>query len=200
MRLETRHIRALERAEPLMVHRNFRGYLELRDLLKSSAAADREKFRRLFTSYYGLHLGGLTEPFLDRFFEILFTTSDPKLGPILKEMSGFRRKKGDHAVPFSFVSKLVAMRIESSPIFDRHVAHFFGVKVPPSSVERAERIGWFVSFIADVKQSYEAWVQDGRVHRVLNRFAALDPRLKASHTNRLLDFLVWKVGNQGLLE
>jgi hypothetical protein len=72
MELQQRHIDALNTAETMMFHCDFCPYLELKELFPNDGHQARRKFRALFTKYYGLNVGGLTDEFKERFFEILF--------------------------------------------------------------------------------------------------------------------------------
>lgn len=203
MQLDTHHIDAFARAEPLM-QADYRSYLELKELLPDANPEARARFRALFAHYYNLNTGGLTPEFKDRFFEILFAgnvivNGRPNYAPILTELSQIKRRKGDYAMPFSFVSKLVAIHQESSPIYDRHVVGFFGETVPAASVDKAKRIEWFVGFLDRVGTDYQVWAADDRMQPILGRLRARDPRLDRCHVVRLVDFLVWRVGNQKLL-
>src|SRR5271170_1697001 len=97
-----------------MFHRDFCLYLELKELLPNDGHQARKKFRALFINYYGLNVGGLTDEFKDRFFEILFgcnviVNGQPDFCTILAELNRIPRKEGDCAMQFSFVSKLVAI-------------------------------------------------------------------------------------------
>lgn len=204
MQLEQKHVGALDTAETLIFHSDFCPYLELKDLLPDASPLSRSRFRSLFTSYYGLNVGGLTNEFKSRFFEILFSdqvivNGQREFSTILTALSRIRRKKQDYAMPFSFVSKLVAIHSESSPIYDRHVVAFFRENVPVASVDKKKRIQWFVGFLDRVGRSYEAWAEDDRIKPILNRLKARDSRLEKCDEVRLVDFLVWKVGNQKLL-
>ena len=204
MELEISHIDSLDRAETIMFHSDFCPYLELKEQLHAATPIAHTRFRLLFTQYYGLNVGGLTNIFKDRFFEILFqgnviVNGQPDFFTILNELSLIKRKKGDYAMPFSFVSKLVAIHRERSPIYDRHVLNFFRVKAPAASKPKPERIKWFVDFLYDVAADYITWAQDDRVIPILDRLKKRDDRLAKCDDIRLLDFLVWKVGNQKLL-
>ena len=66
MQLQQEHIDALNRAETLMFHSDFCPYLELKELLQEATPLARIRFRSLFTNYYGLNVGGLTETFKER--------------------------------------------------------------------------------------------------------------------------------------
>jgi hypothetical protein len=131
MDLSQEHTDALTKAETLMVHSDFCPYLELKELLPDASPRARSRFRSLFTKYYNLNVGGLTDEFKDQFFRILFSgrvfnaNGEPGFTSILTKLSKIPRKKGDLAMPFSFVSKLVAIHQESSPIYDRHMLKFF---------------------------------------------------------------------------
>ena len=203
MKLEQMHIEALNKAETLMAHRDFCPYLELKALLPDATPHARARFRSLFTRYYGLNVGGLTEAFKDRFFEILFAgiskNGQPDFLTILNDLSLIPRKNGTPAMPFSFVSKLVAIHRETSPIYDRHVLKFFKQKAPAASKTKEDRIGWYVNFLRQVATDYEGWAKDPRVTPILTRLKARDPLLDQCNAVRLVDFLVWKVGNQKFL-
>jgi len=204
MELEQRHITALDAAEKLMFHTDFCPYLELKALLLDDTLQARSRFRSLFSNYYGLNVGGLTDAFKDRFFAILFAgnvviNGQPDFPTLLNELSLIPRKKGDCAMPFSFVSKLVAIHRETSPIYDRHVLNFFKQKAPVAAKPKTARITWYVGFLTQVATDYAAWAQDVRLAPILDRLKARDQQLAQCEVVRLLDFLVWKVGNQKLL-
>lgn len=205
MHLEQKHITALDKAEKLIFHCDFCPYLELKALFPDATTHGRARFRSLFTKYYGLNLGGLTDVFKRRFFEILFTENvvvndQPEFQKILNELRLIPRKQGDFAMPFSFVSKLVTTHCETSPIYDRHVLSFFSQKPPAAATTCPnDRIDWYVGFLNQVATDYAAWAQDERVTPILNRLRARDQQLGQCEVIRLMDFLVWKVGNQKLL-
>ena len=204
MELEQRHITALDTAETLIAHRDFYPYLELKSLLTDARPRARARFRPLFTSYYGLNAGGLTDAFKDRFFAILFggnviVNGEPNFARILNELRLIPRMQGDLAMPFSFVSKLVAIHLETSPIYDRHVVNFFDENAPPPATPAADRIAWYIAFLNAVAADYTAWAQDVSIVPILDRLKTRDAQLAQCANIRLLDFLVWKVGNQKLL-
>jgi len=124
----------------------------------------------------------------------------PNFSIILNELSLIPRKTGTCAMPFSFVSKLVAIHRESSPIYDRHVVNFFGVKAPTASQPKPDRISWYIRFLNQVAFDYAAWAQDGKIVSILERLQARDDRLAHCHVSRLVDFLVWKAGSEKLLK
>jgi len=205
MELQQRHIDALDKAETLMFHHDFCPYLELKQLLPNTAPEARNRFRSLFTNYYGLNVGGLTDAFKDRFFEILFgvkviTNGQPDISAILNELSLFPGRRGYCAMPFSFVSKLAAVHQETRPLYDRHILNFFGMKAPAASVAKAKRISWFLDFLNTVAGDYGVWAQNERIIPIIDRLKARDQQLAQCHAIRLVDFLVWKVGNQKLLQ
>src|SRR4051794_23681285 len=109
MRLEPRHVAALDKAERWMFHADFCPYLELKALLPDPDPEARDRFRALFTRFYGFNVGGLTEEFKAKFFEILHGRSPllnerPDFLSILHQLSEIKRKKGDYVMPFSFAS------------------------------------------------------------------------------------------------
>ena len=105
MELQQRHIDALDNAETLIFHCDFCPYLELKELFRSNGDQARTKFRSLFTKYYGLNVGGLTDEFKDRFFDILFggnviVNGYPDFCSILAVLNQIPRRQGDYAMPF----------------------------------------------------------------------------------------------------
>lgn len=204
MQLEPRHITALDKAEKLMFHSDFCPYLDLKAMLRDTAPETRKRFRALFMMFYAFNAGGLTDKFKERFFEILHGSNvllnkKPDFLGIFKQLSGFKRRNGDFAIPFSFVSKLVAIHYEASPIYDRHILAFFGQKPSSASIERATRIELYLDFLEYVARSYSAWARDPVIADILDRFKTRDRQLRDCHVVRLMDFLVWKVGRQQLL-
>ncbi len=204
MLLQQQHIDALDQAERLIFHSDFCPYLELKKLLLDPTPLAQDRFRLLFTNYYGLNIGGLTEEFKIRFFTILFSgkfiaNGQPDFASILWELSRIKRKKGDFVIPFSFTSKLVAMHDETSPIYDRHVLNFFSKKAPAATVDKQNRIAWYVEFLQYVRNTYINWAGSIQVAPILSRLKIRDVQLSNCHIVRLMDFLVWKVGNQKLL-
>ena len=204
MNLQQKHIDAFNKAETLLFHMDFCPYLELKSLFPIATLQARDQFRSLFINYYGLNVGGLTDVFKDHFFKILFggkviVNGLPDFNAILNQLSLIPRKQGDYAMPFSFVSKLVAMHSEKSPIYDRHVLAFFGEKVPNSKMSKLNRINWFVNFLNQIAVDYAGWAQNPQIIPLLKRLKSRDHRLSQCDDVRLLDFLVWKIGNQKLL-
>lgn len=203
MQLETRHFDAFARAESL-IQPGFLTYLELKELFPDARPESRNRFRSLFTSFYRLNRGGLTDVFKDRYFDILFSKNVVVNGQvacaaIMLELYQIRRRKGDCAMHYSFVSKLVNIHRESSPIFDQHVTHFFSEYAPPAHIDNFKRIEWFVGFLDRVSTDYQAWAADDRMQVILNKLKSRDPRLERCHVVRLVDFLVWNVGALKLL-
>lgn len=205
MPLSSRATDALERAEKLLLLSDICPYLDLKMLRPVSDPVFRARFRALFVRYYGMNTAGLTDAFRDRFFATLFdgpviVDGEPAFEAILTELHAIPRRQGDQAMPFSFVSKLVAMHDENSPIVDRHVLSFFGLSMPATTHPVAERIRRFRVLLGNIRSSYIVWASEPRIEHMLDRLRARDRRLGQCHVVRLLDFLVWKVGNEKLLE
>ena len=205
MQLDQVHISALRRAEELIFHFDFCPYLALKALLHDNRPEARQRFRSLFMRFYGLNIGGLTEEFMARYFEILhggnvLIDGRPDFEGILNELGDIKGKRGYPIMPFSFVSKLAAMHVEDSPIYDRHVCAFFRAKVPGSNRPKSDRIKWFVDLTSTIATSYQDWVVDPQVVAILDQLKSRDAELAKCHPIRLIDFLVWKVGSEKLLQ
>lgn len=203
MELSARHIEAFDTAERLLFHRDLCPYLDLKRLLPRTDDSSRQRFRELYTDFYQLRIGGLTDEFKDKYFELLF--SPPKTEGridvkfIFQELCGIKNHRGSVTLPFSFVSKLVGMHDESSPIFDIHVSNFLGRKPPESKYPMNERIDWCLEFLESVRDEYSRWAQQTEVTEILTRLKQRDVALQLCHDVRLLDILVWKTGSKKLL-
>jgi len=204
MELSTRHIEALDKAERLLFHRDFCPYLDLKRLLPQTDDLSRERFRELYTDFYQLRIGGLTDEFKDKYFELLF--SPPKTDGridvkfIFQELSCIKNHQGSVTLPFSFVSKLVGMHDESRPIYDIHVSRFLGVKPPGPTRPMALRIDWCLEFFGTATDDYVRWAKQEDVATILQSLKQRDVALTKCHDVRLLDFLIWKVGSKNLLQ
>jgi len=180
---------------------DFSRYLKLKLLLAEKPRGFKTDFRQAFGIYYGLNAGGVTEAFKDRYFDLLFSLKlqddgDPYT-PILRELYEIPRRKKDKALQCSFVSKLVAIHDEASPIFDRHVSDFFGITVPTrGSVDF--RIAGFVANLQWLRQTYHRWSEDSQFQKILLTVKQKHPSLKGCANPRVADFLVWTVGRKKL--
>ena len=173
-------------------------YLELKRLLTEKTTDSQEKFRQSYASFYGLNVGGVTEEFKNRYFDLLFNLELSEDGEpyttILKDLYYFPRRQGDKALQCSFVSKLVAIHDETYPIFDSHVGAFFGVMVPPSYYDNDFRISVFVTILTRLRETYRCWSADNRFQDILSRVKHDHPSLKDCADSRIADFLVVTVG------
>jgi hypothetical protein len=206
MKLGQNHIDALDEAELRIQPRNYERYLDIKAffLKNNGSKQSYDEITKKFAGFYGLNRAGLGETFQLRFFEILFDRNTKVQNPpdykgILNDLNSNPIKRGHTILPLSFVSKLVAVHFENKPIYDRHVCSFFGEKVPESKTPVESRIKWYLDFLDEIAADYTSWSNMPQTSKILDRFKLKDNRLKECHDNRLLDFLVWKVGNQKLL-
>lgn len=206
-RLTEERISALAAAEQGLLEKNFAPYLKLRDLLNEKSGESRTEFCKIFKSFYMMRKGtGVAPEFEKRFFDILFSynpSANPRVAfiEIATELAKIDNPKEKKTVHFSFVSKLVAMHNEASPIYDKHVRNFFGERLPANGAATHERIDAVADFLESVGRIYTGWASDPEIAKVLGRMCDRDPRLCKCHPVRLIDFLVWRHGNlfQGYL-
>jgi hypothetical protein len=191
----------LEQAANAVEPGAFEGYFELKRLLASNRPSDKQRFEGRFSSYYRLHIGGLTEAFKKRYFEHLHSCrpigkKDPYTA-LLMDLYQIQRRQGGHSIQASFVSKLVSIHDESRPIYDRHVSNFFGVGVPALGPPEFRMAG-FVWNLALIQSQYEGWAVDKRFRGIRKTLIQRQPQLEGCHSSRLCDLLVWTVGSKGL--
>jgi hypothetical protein len=203
--LTRERLKALQEAETLMFHADLCPHLELKEMLSDTSPLARRRFKILFAQYYGFAAAFIKDPFRTRFFEILFdpirdSEGRPDFARTVLELSKCKNARGRPMMAFSFASKLVAMHCEDSPIDDRHVRAFFDWKPPNASMDQHSRLDAHRGFLEHVADSYLEWAKTADIQEVLQNLKRRDTRLTGCHDIRLLDFLVWKVGNQRLLE
>ena len=204
VQLQDRHIRALSEAERLIDDSDLSAYLKIKEMFSRCVSRTRGDFESTFARHYGFGAARVIQEFKEKFFSILFgkdvlRNGEPQFEAILESLRIIPRGKRDHGLQFSFVSKLVGLHDESSPIYDRHVLSFFGKQPPPSSWQRGLRFTWFRDFLRDVRDSYISWENDAEVGRLLEKLKQRNEGLNGCHVVRLLDLLVWTAGKRGLL-
>ena len=192
MSLEELRLRALRRAARLLDERSLKRYFELRQHLLQKKS-HRKEFEKAFMAFYKLNNARLGKPLLKKYFDLLFDADPgasgwPDFAPILKALKP--------RFQASFASKLVATRDESWPMFDRHVANFFGVKIPATGSEHY-RTAVLTSHLSTIRKTYIAWA-NGALKEELERLRARIPDLATAHPVRLCDFLVWTAGRKNL--
>ena len=198
------HWSRLTKAAEVVKPSAFEKYFELKRLLASTDLKDRRAFQRIFIGYYRLGGAGLSEPFKQRYFELLFTCNplgqaDPYT-PLLHQLYRFRTRRGHRALQASFVSKLVSMHDESRPIYDRHVSNFFDLHVLKKSKAHPTemRIAGFVTILQRIQTHYEQWTTSCHFRELEAVLFRKQPKLKECHPTRLCDFLIWTVGDERL--
>jgi hypothetical protein len=181
-------------------------YQKLKNL-KAEEKHNTEEFRKLFADYYKINSARPNKAFKDEYFKILFEekvelenktylvleNGKANFEMLLKKLS---EKIYGGKMHFSFVSKLVNFLDESSPICDRFVLDFFNRKNPSRSLTKDERIQNFVKFIEEINETYSALQNDERISTELKKFHSEHQQFKKFHFNRVMDFLIWKVGDK----
>ena len=191
----------LSQASNHLTRKDLAPYFKLRSLLSIRLHDFEPEFKRTFVHHYGMNAGGLTDEFKELFFKLLFDLNvHESLDPYtqnLRTLYKIPRRTKDNALHCSFVSKMVAIHDDSRPIFDRHVAKFFGISVPSiGSVDF--RIAGFISNLHRIRSIYAAWSQDLRFQEVQRHLFKNIPDLQDSHHVRVCDALVWTVGRKKL--
>lgn len=203
MNLAHSQIRILERSAQALETREVKPYFELKALLSRPSLPNRQRFEKDYCRFYGLNIAGLTDRFLRVYFDALYGATPtsaawPDYLALLWKLHAIPNRKGNESLQSSFVSKLVASKDEAWPLYDRHVANFFGLFVPSagSVVFRAQVL---VAHLETIKHRYLAW-SSGELAPVLALLRTRIPELTGCHDVRVCDFLVWRAGNRKLAE
>ncbi len=178
-------------------------YLRMRDLINTQPLEWKTEFRKLFSSYYRLNAGGITDEFKEEYFKLLFSfvpnNVENQYKKLLVHLHKYPGRNGKRRLDFSFVSKLISIHDESWPIFDVHVRNYFGICVP--LIESIEmRIEIFTTHMISLKRVYDEFCHDPGISGTLDQLVAKYPGLEECHDSRKIDFLVWTVGKYKIWE
>ncbi|TSA37355.1 MAG: hypothetical protein D4R65_00950 [Verrucomicrobiaceae bacterium] len=193
--------RLLKLSAERLSEKDYNPYLKLRMLLTEQPLGYRSAFEPLFRSFFGMNRAHLGDSFLQAFFDHLFKLRKPINGQsysrILSDLAKHKRKKGDAAIQFSFVSKFVAINDESQPIIDKHISDFFGISAPRKGGLQF-RINGFIENLTLLKSIYGAWKSEPAVRSLLANIRRKKQDLSGFTDERILDLLVWQVGRRKL--
>jgi hypothetical protein len=190
MMAEQSHWPLLEKAAGKIKKTDVAKYIELKRLLASRDPDAPRRFRSLFASYYRLNGARLSAEFKRTYFDILFNWRPEKQTHSYRSVL-LALHKASGRLHASFASKLVAVRDESSPLFDSHVSKFFGLSAP--SVGPIQfRITRFIINLETIRREYDGWAKDDRFTRITDILFLRIPDLAECHSSRVCDYLVWQ--------
>ena len=188
----------LDEAAKQLIKSDVSPYVRLRQFVLGGMSGDAEKFKLLYSNYYGLRFAGLTPQFKETYFRILFAhrphTEDDPYTPILRRLYDIQTFRGTRIVAASFVSKLVAIHDDARPLYDSRVGAFFGIGVPaiksPAIKSPEFRIAGFVQNLCVIRSRYEVWQKSPEIVEIIEMVRHKMPQLADTHPNRICDFLV----------
>lgn len=181
-------------------------YLDLKEM---RANPECEEFRNRFMNFYGMNKYRQESEFLNIFFgSSLNITVGPydeeKNEEIVRNLLKVKIKQKKQILHFSFVSKLVNLYDESMPIYDTHVCYFFERGLYKSTSNKDRRIEAeirsYKKLLLDIRETYQKSAEIPEVKDILKELEKIDERLKVCNLVRLLDFLVYTVGVNSLLD
>jgi hypothetical protein len=150
-------------------------------------------YRRRFRLYWAMNAAQLSGDFYDSYFELLSRPSEPPLNIRQVSHTLFHsavRRNGTKVLPFSFVTKLMHMRDQRTPIYDSQVAKFFFFEAPDSTGEVESRIERLIGFHEFLAREYRRVLDEalqGAVSCFMERF-----REYMLTEEKVVDSLIWK--------
>jgi hypothetical protein len=199
MSLDRTQVGVLKHSADALEAREVKPYFELKAHLSKQPMRDRREFEKDYCRFYGLNIAGLTEGFQRSYFDALYLAKPgvegwPDYPALLRKLHAIPNRRGKATLQSSFVSKLVASRDESWPLYDRHVANFFGVFVP-STGSVTFRAQVLISHLEFIRQRYATWSKND-LATTLALLKTRIPELRGCQDIRICDFLVWRAGNK----
>lgn len=158
-------------------------------------AAEDLPFQFLYRSFYRLDNAGLTSEFKSAYFQILEEqriNQAPDLETILDKLKGFKNKKDQYNVQFSFATKLANTINYQYPIYDSEVARVFGYSRPLEK-EHKKKVDKYLQQFTQIKQAYEQILAENLLEPAIELFDAKFQDHNLADTKRL-DFIFWSAG------
>lgn len=172
-------------------------YIELKNLFISVAQDKRPKFEKAFRKYYGMNSAGLSQEFFDAFFKIMHEfkkgESPPNGKALLENLYKIKRKKGDHSMQYSFVSKMLNLLDEDHPIIDKHVKNILKIK-PLLKGSNEEKLKWYEETVRKIRDEYAIFLEVPAIRAALGELERRIPEIRPLSSTRKLDFLLFYVG------
>lgn len=172
-------------------------YIELKNLFISVAQDTRPKFEKVFRKYYGMNSAGLSQEFFEAFFKNMYKlksgTNSPKGKVLLEELFKIKRKKGDHSMQYSFVSKMLNLLDEDHPIIDKHVKKILKIK-PLLKGSNEEKLKWYEETVEKIRHEYAIFLKVPAIRAALGELERRIQEIKPLSSTRKLDFLLFYAG------
>jgi hypothetical protein len=161
----------------------------------STNAVEDLPFQFLYRSFYRLDNAGLTSEYKTAYFKILEEerrNKAPDIKAILHKFKGFKNKKGQENVQFSFATKLLNTINSAYPIYDSEVASVFGYRRPVEQ-EFNKKVDLYLLQFQHIRETYEKILSESLLTPAIQLF---DIKFKDHNLSEMkrLDFIFWSAG------
>lgn len=157
------------------------------------------EFRKTYKTFYVMRSAGLTDEYFLKYFTLLNTRiydKQNKLSIFLTEMSRILTRQNHNSIQLSFATKALHTTNNNLPIYDKHVANFFQIKIPTDTflpmedrIKMRQRIyNELVSKFNDLLLKIEAKKYLDEIRSVVN----IPDKINNA---KLLDFIIWLYGS-----
>lgn len=152
-------------------------------------------FQFLYRSFYRLDNAGLTAEFKTAYFNILEEERAKQqldIKTILQKLRGFKNRKGQENVQFSFATKLANTINNRYPIYDSEVARVFGYSRPLDK-DFNKKIDKYLLQFHHIRETYEKMLAENLLKPTIELFDARFQGHSLPEMKRL-DFIFWSAG------
>lgn len=152
-------------------------------------------FQFLYRSFYRLDNAGLTSEFKTAYFKVLEKERSgiaPDIKGILVQLKGFKNKKNQENVQFSFATKLANTINNNYPIYDSEVARVFGYSRPLEK-DFNKKVDKYLLQFEQIREAYQMIFSENLLEPAVKFFDTKFENHGLSEMKRL-DFIFWSAG------
>jgi hypothetical protein len=170
-------------------------YKYLKSEFHRTKVAENLIFQFLYRSFYRLNNAGLSPHFKTEYFKILEEENGRDahdIATILRKLYGFKNRKDQSSLQFSFATKLLNTVDNDLPIYDSEVARVFGY-VRPYQTNIEAKLAAYLNQLQHITGAYKTILKEGLIEPAL---ACFDLKFKEHGLPDMkrMDFLFWSAG------
>ncbi len=170
-------------------------YLFLQEQFAKTNVTENHLFQFVYRSFYRLDNAGLTPEFKTEYFRILEENKGSGIfdfDSVLRRLHGFKNRKDQESMQFSFVTKLFNTIDPNSPIYDSAVATVFSFKRPYAKDFDA-KLEKYLNQLETINNAYTEIRNNQLLSATVGLFNKKFPGHNLSEV-KILDFIFWSAG------
>lgn len=164
-------------------------YLEMRNLVGSSAGNLDAATRKKYFNFWSLGTLRPSSDFLDSYFQLLRDAYNSKTFDI-SQMCTVLAPLNRNAIPFSHVTKLAHTINPRIPIYDSIVAKFYSLKALKSGLKIDERLAYYINSHAAINAEFKAIYRNHLIGDLVDTLSKKSPAFKQLPKIKQIDSVI----------